>query len=380
MILLKNKSIFILLLILVVTNSLEGQSFSGVRPIGMGNAFVAVADDENTLYFNPAGLSRLNRAYTTVLINAQGIFDKNSLDIYKFLRKERDNIENALSGLVIEDGDFDEKLNELSEIPGEGVLRYRLFESVRKNSGFGLHTELFTRYTLNALDTLNTLDTLKIPVSTSIRSTFTLGYSKNLPYDNENATFAYGISFAYDVTHTLPDSTVIQSPEDYENYFLFRKPDIPQVYKDSKLEQGLRINVGGLYRLPPYHVNIGVTVQNFITTTPKSHDSRMYTIGIAHRPLNFLEINFPKDLVLAMDYVDAFSDEKSFKDKLRLGMEIRIPVLSGRIGLRSGKATYGASVDLGFIHIHYAYASLFNNDFTFTNSSNQHFLEIRIGS
>ena len=372
--LLKNKSIFILFLIIVATNSLEGQSFTGVRPIGMGNAFVAVADDENTLYFNPAGLSRLKRAHTTVLLNAQGVFDQNSLDIYKFLRTERDNIENALSGLVIEDGDFDEKLNELSEIPGEGVLRYRLFESVRKNSGFGLHTELFTRYTLN------TLDTLRIPVSTSIRSTFTFGYSKSLPYDNENATFAYGISFAYDVMHTLPDSTVIQSPEDYENYFLFGKPDIPQVYKDSKLEQGLRINVGGLYRLPPYHVNIGVSVQNFITTTPMSHDSRMYTIGIAHRPLNFLEINFPKDLVLAMDYVDAFSDEKSFKDKLRLGMEIRIPVLSGRIGLRSGKVTYGASVNLGFIHIHYAYASLFNDHFTFTNSSNQHFLEIRIGS
>ncbi len=371
--LLKNKNIFILFLIIIATNSLEGQSFSGVRPIGMGGAFVAMADDENTLYFNPAGLNRLDRAHTTVLLNAQGIFNSNSLDIYNFLLKERDNIENALSGLV-EDGDFDEKLNELSEIPGEGVLRYRLFESVRKNSGFGLHTELFTRYTLN------TLDTLRIPVSTSIRSTFTFGYSKSLPYDNENATFAYGISFAYDVMHTLPDSTVIQSPEDYENYFLFGKPDIPQVYKDSKLEQGLRINVGGLYRLPPYHVNIGVSVQNFITTTPMSHDSRMYTIGIAHRPLNFLEINFPKDLVLAMDYVDAFSDEKSFKDKLRLGMEIRIPVLSGRIGLRSGKATYGASVNLGFIHIHYAYASLFNDHFTFTNSSNQHFLEIRIGS
>ncbi|MCH8126588.1 hypothetical protein IIC38_11565, partial [candidate division KSB1 bacterium] len=191
--LLKNKSIFSLFLIIVVTNSLEGQSFSGVRPIGMGNAFVAVADDENTLYFNPAGLSRLNRAYTTVLINAQGIFDKNSLDIYKFLLKERDNIENALSGLEIEDGDFYEKLKELSEIPGEGVLRYRLFESVRKNSGFGLHPELFTHYTLDTLVISGkTNPDLNIPVSTSIRSTFTLGYSKNLPYDNENATFAYG--------------------------------------------------------------------------------------------------------------------------------------------------------------------------------------------
>jgi hypothetical protein len=31
----------------------------GVRPLGMGNAFVAVADDFNALYYNPAGLARL---------------------------------------------------------------------------------------------------------------------------------------------------------------------------------------------------------------------------------------------------------------------------------------------------------------------------------
>ena len=31
----------------------------GVRPLGMGNAFVAVADDFNALFYNPAGLARL---------------------------------------------------------------------------------------------------------------------------------------------------------------------------------------------------------------------------------------------------------------------------------------------------------------------------------
>ena len=31
----------------------------GLRPLGMGNAFVAVADDYNSLFYNPAGLARL---------------------------------------------------------------------------------------------------------------------------------------------------------------------------------------------------------------------------------------------------------------------------------------------------------------------------------
>ena len=40
--------------------ALEGAwTHYGVRPLGMGNAFVAVADDFNSLFYNPAGLARL---------------------------------------------------------------------------------------------------------------------------------------------------------------------------------------------------------------------------------------------------------------------------------------------------------------------------------
>lgn len=35
-------------------------SFIGVRPVAMGEAFTAIADDQNALYYNPAGLARLS--------------------------------------------------------------------------------------------------------------------------------------------------------------------------------------------------------------------------------------------------------------------------------------------------------------------------------
>ena len=38
---------------------LPGNHFVGVRPAAMGQAFTAVADDQNALYYNPAGLARL---------------------------------------------------------------------------------------------------------------------------------------------------------------------------------------------------------------------------------------------------------------------------------------------------------------------------------
>jgi tetratricopeptide (TPR) repeat protein len=40
---------------------IRNQVFVGTRPISMGEAFVAVADDGNTIYWNPAGLARMER-------------------------------------------------------------------------------------------------------------------------------------------------------------------------------------------------------------------------------------------------------------------------------------------------------------------------------
>ena len=40
---------------------LPASNFVGVRPAAMGQAFTAVADDQNALYYNPAGLARLEQ-------------------------------------------------------------------------------------------------------------------------------------------------------------------------------------------------------------------------------------------------------------------------------------------------------------------------------
>ena len=52
------KLIFTLLIISSALLSQE-QIFVGTRPLGMGGAFIAVADDGNTITWNPAGLPRL---------------------------------------------------------------------------------------------------------------------------------------------------------------------------------------------------------------------------------------------------------------------------------------------------------------------------------
>ncbi|MBD3385539.1 PorV/PorQ family protein [candidate division KSB1 bacterium] len=61
----KNRILFILILMALISVPLHGghtvnQVFVGARPMAMGEAFVALANDGNALYWNPAGLASLN--------------------------------------------------------------------------------------------------------------------------------------------------------------------------------------------------------------------------------------------------------------------------------------------------------------------------------
>lgn len=51
----------------------------GLRPLGMGNAFVAVADDYNAIFYNPAGLARL-KSWQGELINPSFTVSANTVN------------------------------------------------------------------------------------------------------------------------------------------------------------------------------------------------------------------------------------------------------------------------------------------------------------
>jgi len=73
-----------LFLLMQTSNAVEEGAFArigvGARPLGMGGAFVAVADDANSVYWNPAGLTSLKGMEFTSMYSQQlGIIDYNFL-------------------------------------------------------------------------------------------------------------------------------------------------------------------------------------------------------------------------------------------------------------------------------------------------------------
>ncbi|NBX68820.1 MAG: hypothetical protein EBR01_07660 [Proteobacteria bacterium] len=77
---------------LVMTVPLFGgllqNTFEGVRPTGMGNAFIALADDANALWYNPAGLANIEGVHVNLFNFFLGVDSKDTLDrIHKAIFK-----------------------------------------------------------------------------------------------------------------------------------------------------------------------------------------------------------------------------------------------------------------------------------------------------
>lgn len=117
---------------IAIANDLQWTHF-GIRPMAMGNAFVAVADDYNAIFYNPAGLARL-KEWDGELFNPHIEMSENTIKAIKDVRE-------LMSGSA---GDTDAVLDFLDKNTGTthhfalGLTPYLVF----KNFGFGIGVEL----------------------------------------------------------------------------------------------------------------------------------------------------------------------------------------------------------------------------------------------
>ncbi len=74
--------------------------FRGVRPLGMGGAFITLSNDENAMFYNPAGLNDVSGFGGVGLINPLGEISKNSDKLYKDLKDLDTNDEAAVTDFL----------------------------------------------------------------------------------------------------------------------------------------------------------------------------------------------------------------------------------------------------------------------------------------
>ncbi|MDP4245958.1 MAG: hypothetical protein Q8932_08930 [Bacteroidota bacterium] len=89
----------------------------GVRPMGMGGAFVALSDDQNAIFYNPAGLTQRQGSQFTLIELPLNISD-DVLQFYNFYNDNKDSLKD------FDNLSDDRKIDLLNQI-NDNVIKYR---------------------------------------------------------------------------------------------------------------------------------------------------------------------------------------------------------------------------------------------------------------
>lgn len=315
------------------------------RIAGMGGAFVAVADDENTLYWNPAGLKNLS--------GNKFIFFNPTLQWGKDLNKIKD----------LQD-DLDKNKNDINEITKAfnrhapinfpaNLSWYPVY--VTPGWGLGLSASASVRAYAPKIQGASFGE---IQVTAFQDVTLTGAYPYVL---NEKLTLGASVNVInrtryFEKPQYGGSSLITLSSADLVGGTSLDK------YVDKKSATGIAINLGALYKLNN-KVTLGGTLNNIGATSfnysggVKDNIRGTMTIGAQWIPgKQGILKGVPGDgLKIAMDISQLFTGGSTFL-KLHIGAETKIASFADiRLGLNQGYPTFGIGLHWGFLNIDYAY-------------------------
>jgi hypothetical protein len=306
--------------------------YTGVRPLGMGDAFTAVADDENALFYNPAGLSRLSTVQIG-LINPLVEVSKKTIDL----------VQDA------QDADMDdtgEVADLLKEYVGEHQhARVGLFPHVGFNvAGAGVMIGGIGQGTLD-VDVRN-------PVWPEAHVDMVLdygaigGFGLKLPLTGLSA----GVALKFLQRESLSEiyTATDIAAEDFED----RLED--DLYSGS----GFSADIGVMYTMgfiPFMDANVALVVQN----VPEMDMGEAKDIKTqANLGLSIGKSFSAFGIVAALDYKDvsgAFEEDEDIAKRIHTGVELRfLKFLAVRAGLNQGYVSAGATLDLWVLRFDFA--------------------------
>lgn len=335
--------------------------FEGVRPLGMGGAFTAVADDENALFYNPAGLNKVEN-WSMGLINPIVEVSDAGIDFQKDLSDTDTETTSEVIDL-------------LKDYMGENMhFRAAIFPHVvKKNFAFGV---------LGQSKVNMKVDNPQFP-ETRIQA-FTSGSGHlgiGSGWLDDKLRLGVGIKFvqAYhlDQVYTATDIS---------------DPDFDQRVEDDLLDgSGLGFDLGAIYTFPVrFSPAIGVTVQNLsdLDLGDAGEIPQQVNLGFAATESfgqdKWLKLTGAADW---MDVTEAYDTEDDLYKRLHLGLEASMKPtlwflphqLALRTGLYQGYGSVGATLDFHLLKLDYAnYASEIGS-YAGVKPDRRHVVQLTIG-
>jgi len=301
--------------------------FKGVRPLGMGGAFTAVADDENALFYNPAGLDRV-ASWSMGVLNPLIEVGENGIDLYKDIKDT--DMENE-----------DEVFDLLSEYVGE-YLHYRaaLFPHfvmrhfalgvlAQSNVNMEVHNPQYPEAVVDGLGTL--------------------GVHAGLGFGFWDGKLRVGVGAKYVKAYRLQRTYTA---------FDISQSDFEDRVEDDLMEgSGFGFDAGVMTTIPVLlKPTFGLMILNIADTDlgDAGELPQQINLGfsVSHGFGSWLALTGAADW---MDVTKNVGTDDDLYKRLHFGLEAQlIKIFYLRTGLYQGYGTYGATVDFKLLKLDYA--------------------------
>lgn len=348
---LKKIAIYLLLTFPVFYTGLNAFGASKNEPLAMpiipairamGNAYTAIANDEYSVFYNPAGYVSIKDSVVTVFsLGIKTNIDDPALNLYNALVSGK-NV-TSTSNLIT-------YFSDITLSPGITGPIY--FGRVGDNYGFAFYNNIYA--------VLDTRPGAIIP-SASFYGYGDLGFIGGYGF---NVPFVQGLSAGFNLKVLLRVKSSIEGTVVYL---------IDTLENTSNIPIGKAIAFGGdiglLYQ-PVNFFRVGINFRDFFgthfsswesltsasTSFSKSYIKPRLALGITLYPLATMtgEKNF-ENLVIALDYTDLLS-YSNFLGKIKFGIGINaFKIIRLRAGLDGGFLSGGIGFDLKIFHLDIAY-------------------------
>jgi hypothetical protein len=343
----------------------------GIRPLGMGGAFVAVADDENAVFYNPAGLTQRTGGQF-ILFDLPIDVGTDIFDFYKFFNDNQDDLKNfdklsnarqialldQINGNIVSlRPNLRLGFPNLSYLSKPGFLAYGFGIFNQEEIGFQFNRSLI----IPSISYWGNADTmLGVPVAHKFTK---------LPFIPGSISAGATLKYIYRGKISELNRSVLE----------FDNLD-PVVQFGS----GFGADLGGLYQLND-RWNFGLQITDLngtnisfpeVTSTKAGEPNRpAYTgsipsqmnVGTAYVPskitywIDGRSISTKDRVIFALDLRDISNSDEPLTDstfwkKVHMGVEYRLSTLSLRGGFGSGYPSIGVGVRVPYLGLRLEYA------------------------
>ncbi len=405
-----HRSLLLLLSALVATAAArKGPNHGSIRALGMGNAFVAVAEDRNAIYYNPAGLNLLNKVGNYEKRPDLGYYPDNWLDMRlavgtSFILPDLFGITQSAVGFWT---DHENTINKMGDDAAAALAADTTFyadalfidglnfplgwrpvqgEIAFHNYGMALWTEAVATMAIDP-----GIITPMIRLSVAAIGVGQIGLAREI-----TPRLSAGIGYRLVKTEQIPEQVFgIMSAS---NDSISTQADTLMArVQDNLLTFDHAVDLGAMYQFTR-ETRFGGALQNiFIGGYQEKSVTPELTIGVVHSPRKFQRNTaYARKVNFAADFEDALNNDRNYKffSHLNLGMEMEqvllaIPSLKlgsnaralmgrGSFGLKGGYWTLGAGMEV---------LRVFNFDFVtwaeeggyYTGQSPQRYFLMEIG-